>query len=147
MNYLIKSVELLSCKVKLEGVYTHLKSFENQNGRFPSTLVELGELSKNDKEAMTLSDIYCAAAKDDGYKAYTYSPDILAENPDQSIIMYDSKTRHLSVATTGFWKSVLLFYYGSEKVRNVLYYDGHIEVLTETEFEEKIGERNGVRSF
>ncbi len=138
MNYLIKSVKLMSCGVKLDGVHTHLKSFENQTGRLPSTLVELGELSKTDKGAMGLTDIYCDAAADEGYMAYTYSAELLAEDTDQSIIMYDSHARHLSAATTGFWKSVLFFYCGSEKVRNVLYYDGHVEVLTESEFQKKM---------
>ncbi len=138
VNYLTKSIQLLSCSSKLKGVYTYLKSFESQNDRLPTNLVELEEFWSGGEDEITLSFIFCSADKNQGYKAYVYAPEIISSDSENSIIMYDSEPRHFSTSKTGFWRSVLLFYYGTDKVRNVLYYNGRIESLTEDEFQSKI---------
>ncbi len=130
--FMFHSAKLWICMLKMDGLYTNIKVFENNNRRLPANIIELTTYPET---IMNIDEIYCVCDKNAGYTGYIYQPQLTRDDPSKSVLLCDSRARHLSYTNTGYFCSMLFFYYGSDKVRIVIFHDGHREILTEREFE------------
>ena len=131
-NAVFHTLRTVTCALKLEGVYSCIKAFENNNARMP---VDFAELTKS-KDTIDLDEIHCVCDMAAGCNAYIYKPFVAGDDPSSSILLCDSQARHLTSTKTGFLKSMLFFYYGYDKVRNAIFHDGRSALITEEEFQQ-----------